>query len=371
MGPVNGAFLVCADVVDDTQANAVPDVPGHDNRWARVAYLFGISTVLGFFALLLTVGVIEAYGPSETDAGAVLERHEDSYTIRRCSGPGTGTTAGCRETTYPTFSVIGERQDGSTWIAVGEGVYEAMAGEGVVEVETSTITGRVVGLEGDDSWHISDSGFALFAGGGLVVCLALVGGYEWRRRSGRWDWGPFRPVEFVALVPALAIAAIGVWAILFSKAWGIDVITTQERGGGFFSTPYETGSDSLDISTLSSWTGMGAGRVSTIPVEALSDEQRAADPGGLIAVPVIREDPTGVARRVLWSVELEGAVFEPVACPGAITAYPTQLDSQLSGGFLCFDPAAVDGTLVAFHELGPTGGGFGERHEMDFDHLGL
>lgn len=357
-------------MVDDTRDEVGSARAKRDNRWARLAYLFGTSAMVGFFALFLVVGIVEAYGPSETDDGAVLERHRDSYTVRRCAGPGTGATAGCRETTYPTFSVIGERRDGSTWIAVGEGVYESMAGEGVVAVETSTITGRVVGLDGEDSWHTSESGFVLFAGGGLLVCLALLGGYEWRRRSGRWDWGPFRPVEFVALVPALAIAAVGVWAILFSKAWGIDVVTTQERGGGFFATPYETGSDSLAIPKLSSWSGMGAGRISTVALEALSDEHRTADPAGLIAVPLIREDPDGVTRRVLWTIEAEGEAFEPVACPGGVTSYPTQLDFDLSGGFLCFDAAAEGGTLVAFHEIGATGAGFGERHEMEFEHLG-
>ncbi|MEM8924154.1 MAG: hypothetical protein AAGD35_11695 [Actinomycetota bacterium] len=192
-------------------------------RWAHLGYV----ALLGFFgtiaAGLFIVVMIEVHGPSERSGGAVVELVEGEREACRRVTDTSGRTVGpqrCR--IYPTFSVLGVRDDGSNWVVVGEGAYEAVE-TGEVDVTSSTVTGRVVRLQqGSDEWTLRSSGLYAFAIGLLVFVSALGAAYEYvRRTKGRFVEGPMRRSDLVMIGPSVLAGLVVVWFILFWRTFNL------------------------------------------------------------------------------------------------------------------------------------------------------
>ena len=87
----------------------------------------------------------------------------------------------------------------------------------------STVTGRVVGLDGSGGeWTLRTSGWYPVAIGLFVVLSVLGLAFEARRRwGGQFVDGGFQRKDFVALVPAAVAGLAVVWLVLFSRAHGL------------------------------------------------------------------------------------------------------------------------------------------------------
>ena len=323
-------------------------------RVKRGAYLVVVTLVTSFLVGLFVVMVIETLGPSDTADGRVVDRIDGERTVTRCYGAGR-----CTRTTYPTYSVVGERTDGTTWIVVGEGAYDAMRGEaGVIEVETSNITGRVVGLVGNDSfdneWSITGSGVVWFSVGALVIWITLLVAYEWRRRTGCFDLGAFAWADLGFAAVGLVVGAVGLWFVTWSKTASLDVASSDELYGDFLADPLsfvgEAG-DRIDQPGIQLGEFFDVGqrtRVVTVAVDQLGDPPELG-PDDPIAIPVVRLPRFSLTARDLLQFTLiqpDGSELAPVDCAGGLLAFPTTLgvDDDIRGGFVCFPPGS-DGEL--------------------------
>lgn len=320
---------------------------------ARIGYLFVVIAISTFVVTFAGVALVEAYGPSDDQAGRVIERNEGSRTVTRCA---TGTSGGrCRTQTYPVYSVIGEREDGSTWIVVGQGAYDAMRGErNGIEVTSSAVTGRVVRLDGDDdSWGVRGSGFFWFAMGALIVVGGIVALWEWaRRRPDRWQFGSFRRAEFAVAVPAVALGLVGLWFVTFAKTAGLDVASTADSYGDFLSDPHELlARDDLngEIEGIGDDEFFGSREVQVAVVGSDLLGSVPAPDDDAIAVPLVREvrDRVGPADPVLVHLETpDGTLVDPEPCPSGLLRFDTPLgvNPDITGGFVCF-PRTADARL--------------------------
>lgn len=325
-------------------------------RAKRAAYLTVVTLVTTFLGGLFLIMVVETLGPSETADGRVIERIEGERTVTRCYGtPGNR----CSKTTYPTYSVIGERADGTAWIVVGEGAYDAMRGErGVIRVETSNVTGRVVGLAGNDSfdneWSVTGSGVVWFSIGALVIWIPLVVAYEWRRRGGFFDLGELVWGDLGFAVLGLAVGAIGLWFVTWSKTASLDVASSEELYGDFLADPLsfigEAGerNDRIDQPGIQLGEFFEAGqrtRVVTVAIDQLGDPP-ALGPDDPIAIPVLRlprfDSLSSRDRVELTLVQPDGSELASTECAGDVLAFPTPLgvDDEIQGGFVCFPPGS-------------------------------
>lgn len=316
-----------------------------------IAYAALVGLIGAFVALFTVATLVEAYGPTERDDGRILERHEDEQTVRRPvnpSRPGTTVT-----TTYPTFTVIGERVDGSSWIVVGEGPYD-FAGDhrdDDITVASSTITGRVVALEGDDgTWQMRDAGLWIVGLAGSVFGAALLVVFEAARRRGRVASGLTRRIVAGAGVPAALVGALGAGWVLFGNTWGLEVLTTTDRLDGFAARPFDVEwhvVDSRDVAVVAS---------DNLAGDVLVDHDRAA--ADAVVVAVVTEPPPARTRHDYLLVS--GTDETPaVPCPGGVSPRFEPIgDSGLEGGLVCFPagtPAETLGVRVTFADLPPRG----------------
>lgn len=187
-------------------------------RWSHLGFL----SLYGFFGALALglfgVVMIEVRGPSEEQAGRIVDLIEGD--TERCSGAANSLVDRCE--TYPTFTVIGERADGTRWLVVGQGAFDSVQPREEVLVTTSTITGRVVGLDGEDTWSVRSDALYPFSIAVLVVASGLGLGYEVARRRGRFVDGPFQRSDFVVLLPTVVAGLTVAWFILFWRTFGLD-----------------------------------------------------------------------------------------------------------------------------------------------------
>ena len=324
-------------------------------RLARLAYLFFVSAVSAFLFAFVAFSAIEAASGVEAQEGRVLDRIEGSRTVRT---PACTSSWKCRETNYPTYSVIGERRDGSTWIVVGEGPYRAMAGEnGLVEVSTSSATGRVVGLAGaGGSWRLRSRAYI---GGGLVggaFWALLVLAYEHRRRTGRWKLGRFSWPEQLIAIPAACFGIIAFVVLTFSKTWGLTVVAPPL--GTFLADPFEYGFVQAEAGTqpgIAVNEPFTAGGVELTVVgpehlapDVLDDWTSVADE--VLAVPMVRVgDPVGQFNRVTFAVLRGTERFDSVGCPSPLARFPSSVGSASTYvGFVCFEPEAEGGEFGVY-----------------------
>ena len=122
-----------------------PEVRSTRTRLVSLTYL----AVVGFavsFALVWFVGaLVEAHGPSSTSRGRVLSRDVEEYQARVCRSGSSRRF--CTYEDRERHTVIGERDDGSTWLVTSEGAYDAVRSGDLVVVSTSTVTDRVVAID--------------------------------------------------------------------------------------------------------------------------------------------------------------------------------------------------------------------------------
>ncbi len=342
----------------DTEARSA-GAGGLVERAKRAAYLFVISIVTSFLVALFVVMLIETLGPSDTSDGRVIDRIEGSRQVTRCA---TTTATRCYDTTYPTFSVIGERTDGTTWIVVGEGAYDAMRGErGVIQVSTSPITGLVVQLVGQDArdseWTTAGSGVVWFSIGALAIWTPLLVIYENRRRGGFFKLGTFVRSDLVFAVIGIIIGLGGLWWVTWSKTASIDVATSAEIYGDFLADPLsflaeaEEGSERIDQPGIQTGEFFEAGRnhrLATVAIDQLGSVPTV--PVGTIAIPLLRipDSTPGNDRLVFTMVDLDGNATDAIACPPTLLPFPSQLgvDRDVTGGLVCFPADAAGATLT-------------------------
>ncbi len=325
-------------------------------RLSRIAYLFLVAALTSAIVGYVLVHVAEAVAGTETQSGRVLDRIEGEREVTNCS---VGRNRVCRTTVYPTYTVIGERQDGSTWLVVGEGAYDATGGErGAVEVSTSGLTNRVLGLSGeDDEWSLP-VGLTIFVGcvvlGGWGL---LVSAYEWRRRDGRWKMGSFEGGERWVAVPGVAAGLVVAIFAIFSRAWGLDVVTSDDALGGFVADPFDYALVQEEATDRGGGVQVNepfrAARVdhTVVGAEHLSEEHRTAwrEADGVLAIPLLRaERPTGVLSRVEFGVVLDGEIMLAQDCPSSLLQFPSRVGgSGVEAGFVCFEQSAEGATFVA------------------------
>ena len=152
-----------------------------------ICYAGLAGSLLTFFVVFAAAIQIEMHGPSGSATGRVLERERSERTVVSDLNP---ERVSRRSTvTYPSYTVIGERNDGTTWLVVGEEPYRfagPVMGDDIT-VRTSTVTGRVDA--GTRSWATRDSSAWIVGPVGLLFVVGLLGIYEAARRRGRFAAG--------------------------------------------------------------------------------------------------------------------------------------------------------------------------------------
>ncbi len=327
-------------------------------RLSRVLYLFFVTVMTALIGGFALFHAAEANSSSDVQTGRVIDRVEGERTVTNCSG--TRSRTSCRSTTYPTFTVIGEREDGTAWLVVGEGPYRAMGGErGEVEVSTSDLTGRVVGLVGaDDEWKQPTARYATIGFAVLGFWSLLLLAYEAARRGGRWTMGRFERPELLVIIPGVMVGLFGVAFLTGGREWGLDVITSADLDSTFIADPFDYAivQDEASVrgggSTVNETFTAGFTPHTTVGVDHLVDEVRdawlAADE--VFAIPLLRAGrPPVTLGRVEFAVEHPSGTYEPIDCPDSLLSFPESIDAEDNfGGFVCFDPAAEGGILMVF-----------------------
>lgn len=315
------------------EAKAVP--------WGAMVYALLIGLFGAFLVLFTAATLVEGFGSTGRDTGRILERHEGEATVRYRISESAPPNRRFTEVTYPTYSVIGERTDGQAWIAVGEGAYD-FAGDhrdDDVAVVSSTLTGRVVALEADgDTWRIRDTGMWILGVGGSILGAGLLVTVEAARRRGRFAVGATRRTTLAAAIPGALVGAFGAAWVLFSPTWGLDVVTTSDRLGGFAAEPSEVEwviVDSRDFALF------GRDEL-TVAWRARYDEAAAE----FAVIALAYESAVGRTRheyRLVW----DGGSAEPIPCPGesSLLALDRIGSGDLEGGLVCFPAGTPAETL--------------------------
>ncbi|MFK8023422.1 MAG: hypothetical protein AB8G26_05600 [Ilumatobacter sp.] len=338
-----------ASPTPSTDENPLSTGSGRPLVLTRLGYVAIIGLVVSFTLGWFTVSMIESFGPSDSQEGRVLDRFEGETEVRQCT-----SRASCVTTTYPTYTVIGERVDGSTWLAVGEGPYEASRGHDgqLFDVTTSTVTGRVIGI--GDEWTSVGGGLMWLSLIAVVLGLGCIVSVELARRRGRLTFGEIPLRELTVAIPAVAIGLAIAWFALFSKAHGLEVVTSADRFGGFIDDPIAFVSEEPEPAGERNPipTGRWMGTISEVVV--VGSDDLAADVsepllpvGDLLAVPMMQEDSVGPANRVDIRLVPEGAFFvdgaEPVDCPATLAPFGGSGNLR---GFVCFDAADESGATL-------------------------
>ena len=135
-----------------------PEVRSTRTRLVSLAYLAVVGFAVSFAVIWFVGALVEAHGPSSTSRGRVLSRDVEEYQARVCR---SGSSRFCSYEDRERHTVIGERDDGSTWLVTSEGAYDAVRSGDLVVVSTSTLTDRVVAIENlDDGLRRDDWRFA-------------------------------------------------------------------------------------------------------------------------------------------------------------------------------------------------------------------
>ncbi len=325
-------------------------------RAMRVLYLIFVTSVAAFFVGLGVFNLVEAAGGSESADGRVIERISGEKTTKDCTTYSYSSESGCIERTYPTFTLIGERVDGSTWLVVGQGAYDATRGErGTIVVSTSNVTGRVIGLESErDQWRSPSGLYVLGSVGFLIFWAILVSAYESRRRSGAWKMGSFERAEFSAVIPGVAFGLFAAGYSMLGPAWGLEAVTSAEAEGTFLDDPFgyadvqiaEQEADRPGVQVNQPFT---VARIPTTVIggEYLTEKVRTAwtEAPDVLAIPILQVgQATGRMDRTFFRVFADGTSFDSVRCPATLLPFPSGLGAGESvGGFVCFDAAATGG----------------------------
>lgn len=321
-------------------------------RLSRIVYLFVVAAVTAFIAGFAIFYAAEASSPTDVASGRVLDRISGDR--ETCSGQGLRRR--CR--TFPIYSVIGERQDGTAWIVVGEGPYDAMGGErGEISVTTSGLTGRVVGLAGiDETWEQPSSRYATLGFVGLGFWSLLLAAYEYKRRSGGWAMGRFNRVESLVAIPGVILGIVLVAVVTFGKQWGLDVETSDLEESTFIADPFnysivqsETEDNGPGLAINETFDAASTPHA-VVGQDHLIDEVRAAwlAADDVLAIPLLREgSPTGTLGLVTFVIEQPSETFETIDCPSSLLSFPAGVgQADVFGGFICFDRAAEGGTFL-------------------------
>ncbi len=327
-------------------------------RLLRISYLVVVCAVTACLVVFTAFSLIEALGPNDEATGRLLDRVEAERVVT-CTRNRALT---CQPGVYPIYTVIGERDDGTTWLVVGEGPFDATRGEtGAVSVTTSTITGRVIGLGGeDDEWTQPSALFAVAAAAALIAWGCLVWAYEARRRDGRWTMGRFAGTDLLAGLPGVIVGAFAAVFVFMGPGWRLDVVTSAEAQSGFLADPFDYALVQEEA------TERGGGVVVNEPFRAasvdmavvgrdhLTDDVLAgweqASNEGVLAIPLLRiGQPKGPLSTVEFFVVTPTDQIESVRCPDSILAFPTSIGQGDSfGGFVCFGSEAEGGEFGVY-----------------------
>lgn len=317
--------------------------------WGAILYAGLAGLFLTFFLVFTAATQIEIHGPSEAATGRVLERERGERTVTSDLNP-EGVSRRLT-VTYPAYTVIGERDDGTSWLVVGEEPYRfagGIMGEDIT-VRTSTITGRVVGLEaGARSWETSDSSLWMVGPAGLLFVVGLLGIYEAARRRGRFAAGLTRGVWLGAGLPGVAVGAVGAIWVLFGNTWGLEVVTTADRLDGFAQRPAEV-----------EWSRVDGREFAVIGRDNLAEDW-AADHDEVarsaVVVAVVGQRPMARTRYDYLLVS-DGAEIASIRCPPGFGSEWNGPD-DLRGRLVCFppgSPAEEIAVRVTFGDLPPKG----------------
>ncbi len=312
------------------------------NQIYKGLYVAGTSTVLSFVIGLAVIAGIEAYGPSSSEPGRVIERVESEYTQTKCIAGRPGGSR-CSTQTLPAYSVTGEREDGTTWIVSGQGPYDAMRGErGEIRVATSTITGRVVALRGSgprDYWGVRGSSMVVFSLGALIGGVGLFALFEWsRRRAHNWGWGTFSPRILTAALPGVLLGLFGLWYVTWQPTQGLETLSSQDRYGQFLEEPLATitapvPEDFADDAVVPGvpFGDTGASMIVASYSQLTKDYRTRVAETDYPAVPVALHHKSGPTTKVVVrDTDDAGALYDPVDC---ITGQPNTRASVVGVAF--------------------------------------
>lgn len=303
----------------------------------------------GFAFSFFSVAMIEWAGPASSSEGRVIDTVRQSGTTTICA------RARCSQFSAPGFSVVGERTDGSTWVVVGESAYEAMRSEqGLIDVQTSSITGRVVGLvpERGNGWSIARGGQTVFAVGALLAAFGFIFLWNWSRRHENFKYGTYRRAEFARAVPAVIIGVGLTWYVMFARGASLDVPSSEDAAGGFLADPVRFAADEPsrvddgEPIPTGAWVGQIGREVTVVGFDDLAPELRAVVDveGQVLAIPVMQKQsglPEPANLRLVGPDQFFVDGIEPIGCPESIPAYTPERDG--SRGFVCFDADQAEG----------------------------
>ena len=101
-----------------------PEVRSTRTRLVSLAYLAVVGFAVSFAVIWFVGALVEAHGPSSTSRGRVLSRDVEEYQARVCR---SGSSRFCSYEDRERHTVIGERDDGSTWLVTSEGAFSYLA----------------------------------------------------------------------------------------------------------------------------------------------------------------------------------------------------------------------------------------------------
>ncbi|MCB0995908.1 MAG: hypothetical protein KDB21_12500 [Acidimicrobiales bacterium] len=330
-----------------------PEVRSTRTRLVSLAYLAVVGFAVSFAVIWFVGALVEAHGPSSTSRGRVLSRDVEEYQARVCR---SGSSRFCSYEDRERHTVIGERDDGSTWLVTSEGAYDAVRSGDLVVVSTSTLTDRVVaienlddGLERDDWRFVGSEQYFVIIGVSVVV-LGGAAATEWARRKGKFSsLGPIARIETLILIPAALGGLALVWYANYAATWGLDVPTAVDEYGSLVAEPFDFTPSGDRVGDAAS-----GGSVTIVGVDQLADAQRqqlSTDGGEGLAVPVVSHVGSGKPVS-FWMVDTGADVApneygqipgrRPVDCPAGLLEYPTQTIDDTEVGFVCF-PAGEAG----------------------------
>lgn len=314
----------------------------------------GVTTfVWGLFA----VHAVEAWGPAETEAGRVVDRVEGERQQTVCDFVRNQARRRCATTTHPAYSVIGERDDGSAWVVVGPSVYDATdRARGILDVSTSTVTGRVVALDGDRvDWHTRSSGGLLFGIGAVAFWLLMAGLLAVRARRGDLSsWGRPPVWAAVAVLPGVVAGLAGLWFVTWSRGAGLEVRSSADRFGEFVADPLRLFVEPDDGEADDRWfhDATGAELVVFGPDRLAADHADLPSDSRVVPLVWVAHSRFGERGRIELRLNDGGTIVEAVGCPGSVLAFPgTENDPATKFGFVCFD-ADAEGDLELVYRTG-------------------
>lgn len=336
------------------------------SRVLRLLLVIVAAAGLGFFGGSAVMSVIELAGPTRVDDGLVLEVGRTQTTYNRCTGPRTPAGNywdGCRRVEVEEGHVAGERADGGRFIVRDDSASRNALPGYEVEVTTSSVTGRVTGIERSsqivyDPTRTFVSYFLPAVGLIFAGLLFLI--FRHRRRNPTdlvLGTGNFR----TAMFGGLTIGVFGMWWVALGPgAPTTDVPTADERFGDVVADPFGfavTFDDAVEEGFATEI--IGTGDLRTIRPSEVGPGLRDALPAtGDVAVAIVAMgDDRSSFDRLRVTARRSGEVVDEVDCPSDDLDYPARMGvvGEIRVGLFCF-PAGLDDTVVVstgdeFHEL--------------------